>query len=177
MSNVLTLARPYARAAFELAKDEAAAAAWSGKLGLAAQFAAHGEVRDLIGSPKLKAAERIALFLPEGEPEVSSFVRFLSLLEANQRLSLLPEIAALFEELRADYERTLRVNVRSALPIDAAQQQQLAGALARKFDRLITLDIAIDPELLGGAVIEAGDVVIDGSLRGKIARMRHELMQ
>lgn len=176
MSNVLTLARPYARAAFELAKSEDATLAWSPRLGMAAQFAAHADVRDLIGSPKLKPADRIGLFLSEGE-EDTSFARFLSLLEANQRLSLLPEIAALFEELRADYERTLRVHVRSALPIDPAQQQQLTGALARRFDRVVTLDISIDPELLGGAVIEAGDVVIDGSLRGKIARMRHELMQ
>ncbi len=176
MSNVLTLARPYARAAFELAKSEDATLAWSPRLGMAAQFAAHGDVRELIGSPKLKPADRIGLFLSEGE-EDSSFARFLGLLEANQRLSLLPEIAALFEELRADHERTLRVHVRSALPIDPAQQQQLTGALAKRFDRMVTLDISIDPELLGGAVIEAGDVVIDGSLRGKIARMRHELMQ
>jgi len=177
MSNVLTLARPYARAAFELAKGENATAEWSAKLGLATQIADQSAVRDLIGSPKLKAADRIGLFLPEGEADSSSFARFLGLLEANQRLPLLSEIGSLFEELRADHERTLRVHIRSALPIEAAQQQQLAGALSRRFDRSITLQIAIDPELLGGAVIEAGDVVIDGSLRGKIARMRSELMQ
>ncbi len=177
MSNVLTLARPYARAAFDLAKSENAIVAWSTKLGLANQIAAQGVVRDLIGSPKLKAADRIGLFLPEGEDESSSFARFLSLLEANQRLPLLTDIGALFEDMRAEHERTLRVHVRSALPIEAAQQQQLSSALERRFDRSVSLDISIDPELLGGAVIEAGDVVIDGSLRGKIARMRSELMQ
>lgn len=177
MSNALTLARPYARAAFELAKSEGAAAAWSAKLGFAAQVASQSAVQALVGSPKLQAADRVALFLPDGEAADSSFARFLALLESNQRLSLLAEISGLYEELRADDERTLKVRVRSAMAIDPAQQQQLVGALARRFDRAVTLDLVLDPELIGGAVVEAGDVVIDGSLRGKLARLRAELAQ
>lgn len=177
MSNALTLARPYARAAFELAKGEQAAAAWSAKLGFAAQIIAQAEVQALVGSPKLGADDRVSLFLPQGEAGDSSFARFLTLLEHNQRLPLLGEIASLYEELRADDERTLKVRVRTAMPIDPAQQQQLVGALAKRFDRAVTLDVALDPELIGGAVVEAGDVVIDGSLRGKLARLRAELAQ
>lgn len=175
MSNALTLARPYARAAFELAKGEQAAAAWSTKLAFAAAVAQQSDVRDLIGSPKLKADQRIALLLPDGEAADGSFARFLALLESNQRLSLLGEIAALYELLRAEDERTLKVRVRSALPIEPAQQQQLTGALAKRFDRLVTLDVLIDPDLIGGAVVEAGDVVIDGSVRGRLSRLRAEM--
>lgn len=177
MSNTLTLARPYARAAFELAKSEGAAAAWSAKLGFAAQVASQSAVQALVGSPKLGAADRVALFLPDGEAADGSFARFVALLESNQRLPLLADIAGLYEELRADDERTLKVRVRSALAIDPAQQQQLVGALAKRFDRAVTLDVVLDPELIGGAVVEAGDVVIDGSLRGKLARLRAELAQ
>ena len=104
MSNALTLARPYARAAFELAKGEQAAAAWSAKLGFAAQVIAQQEVQALIGSPKLGASDRVSLFLPQGEAADSSFARFLNLLEHNQRLPLLGEIASLYEDLRADDE-------------------------------------------------------------------------
>lgn len=177
MSNALTLARPYARAAFELAKGEQAAAAWSAKLGFAAQVIAQQDVQALIGSPKLGASDRVSLFLPQGEATDGSFARFLDLLEHNQRLPLLGEIASLYEDLRADDERTLKVRVRTAMPIDPSQQQQLVGALAKRFDRAVTLDVALDPELIGGAVVEAGDVVIDGSLRGKLMRLRAELSQ
>lgn len=177
MSNVLTLARPYARAAFELAKGEQAAAAWSEKLAFAAAVAADDAVHSLIGSPKLDAAARIGLFLPAGEPADSTYGRFLALLESNQRLALLGQIAELYAELRADDERTLKVRTRTAMPIDAVQQQELIGALAKRFHRVVTLDIVIDPELIGGAIVEAGDVVIDGSLRGKLNRLRTELAQ
>lgn len=177
MSSVITLARPYARAAFELAKGEQATAAWSGKLAFAAAVVGQSAVRGLIGSPKLGADDRIGLFLMDGEPADSAYARFLRLLEINQRLILLGEIAGLYEELRADDERTLRVHVRSAMPIDPAQQQQLVGALAKRFDRQVTLDVSLDPELIGGAIVEAGNVVIDGSLRGKLHRLRAELAQ
>ena len=177
MSNALTLARPYARAAFELAKGDQAAVEWSGKLSLAAQIAASDTVQSLINSPKLTADDRLQLFLPEGENVDSRYGRFLALLEANQRLALLGQIAELFELLRAEDERTLRVRVRTAMPIDAVQQQELSGALAARFKRVATLDIVIDPELIGGAVVEAGDVVIDGSMRGKLQRLRTELAQ
>ena len=184
MSNAITLARPYARAAFELAKGEEAqagqkgqAAAWSSKLLFAAQVASQSVVQELIGSPKLSASDRVALFLPPDEAAGGIFARFLSLLETNQRLSLLGEVAALYESLRADDKRTLKVRVRSAMAIDSAQQQQLVGALAKRFARTVTLDVCIDPELIGGAIVEAGDVVIDGSLKGKLNRLRAELTQ
>ena len=176
MSNVLTLARPYARAAYDLAKAESAGAAWSAKLGFAALVAAHGDVQMVIGSPKLQAADRIALFLPEGESADSSYGRFVALLEQNGRLPLLAEIAQLYDELRAEDERTLKVRVRTAMAIDPVQEQRLVGALAQRFDRQVTLDVQLDADLIGGAVVEAGDVVIDGSLRGRLERLRAELV-
>ncbi len=177
MSNFITLARPYARAAFELAKGEQATAAWTRKLAFAAAVAGQSEVQVLVGSPKLAAADRVGLFMLNGEAADGAFARFLMLLEVNQRLPLLAEIAGLYEELRADDERTLKVHVRSAMAIDPAQQQQLVGALAKRFDRQVTLDVSLDPELIGGAIVEAGNVVIDGSVRGKLHRLRAELAQ
>ncbi len=175
MSNATTLARPYARAAFELAKSESAQGDWSRRLGFAAQVAMQPTVHELLGSPKLQPADRVALFLSNDQEASSSFGRFLAVLEGNQRLSLLGEVASLYEMLRAEDEKRLQVQVRSAMVIEPMQQQQLVGALAKRFNRAIDLDVTIDAELLGGAIVEAGDVVIDGSVRGKLKRLRAEL--
>lgn len=172
MSSALTLARPYARAAFELARNEQALASWSNWLGFAAQLAAREEVLDLIGNPRVQPAQQLALFLPEGVSADSGYGSFLALLVGNGRLAVLPQIATLFEEHRAEAEQTLLVHVRSAATIEPAQQEGLKAALARRFGRSIQLEIQIDEDLLGGAVIDAGDVVIDGSLRGKLGRLK-----
>jgi F-type H+-transporting ATPase subunit delta len=172
MSSALTLARPYARAAFELARTEQAAAGWSSALAFAAQLAASEEVVDLIGNPRIKPQEQLALFLPDGVAAGSAFGNFLSLLVENGRLSVLPQIAELYEEHRAEAEKTLLVHVRSAAAIEPAQQEGLKAALSRRFDRSIQLEIQIDTDLLGGAIIDAGEVVIDGSLRGKLGRLK-----
>ena len=105
----------------------------------------------------------------------TGFGRFLELLAHNGRLAVLPQLAELYEQHRAEAEKTLVVHLRSAAPIEAEQQQRLQEALGRRFERTVQLDIQLDPELLGGAIIDAGDVVIDGSLRGKLARMKSGL--
>jgi F-type H+-transporting ATPase subunit delta len=175
MSNALTLARPYARAAFELARENKALGDWAGKLAFAAQVAADPRVAALFGDPRVAESDLAALVLPDGETDDSPFAGFVHVLAANARLPVLPEIGALFEELKHEAERVLKVNVRSATPIDAAETGKLKDALKRRFGRDIEIEQSIDAGMLGGAIIDAGEVVIDGSVRGRLARLEQAL--
>ena len=175
MSETLTLARPYARAAFETAAKANALAAWSQKLGFAAQLISDARVGALVGNPRLGNAELTGLLLPPNETVDSPFTGFLELLVENRRATLLPDIAALFEELKRDAERVLKVTVRSATPLPAEQVDTIKAALKKRFGREIELEQKLDPSVIGGAVIDAGDVVIDGSVRGRLARLESAL--
>jgi F-type H+-transporting ATPase subunit delta len=175
MSQALTLARPYARAAHAIARDANAAAQWSEALAFAARVAADPRVQALLGHPHLGRADAVALLSPE--PASDAFGNFLALLADNRRLPLLPEIAGLFEELRADAERIVKAKVTSATALQAAELDGIKAALKRRFGREVELQTAVDESLIGGAVIDAGDVVIDGSLRSKLARLQTALAQ
>lgn len=175
MSATATMARPYARAAFELARDAGELAAWGDRLAFAAAVAAQPEVRLAIGNPRYGAGLLKSLFLPEGERADSPFAAFIGLLVDNRRLALLPAIAEGYAALRREHERVLKVTVRSAVPLEALQADALKAALTRRFDRAVELDSVIDPDVIGGAVIDAGDVVIDGSVRGRLERLAREL--
>ena len=175
MSSLRTLARPYARAAVDLARGAGALAPWHEALQSAALLVADPASREWLDNPRLSVEQQAALFLPPGEQLDSAFGRFLLLMSENGRLSLLPEISDLFAELRAEAERTLTVRVRTAAAIDPVQEQMLTGALARRFDRAVELAVEVEPDLLGGAIIDAGDVVIDGSLRTRLERLGEAL--
>lgn len=176
MSSTITLARPYAKAAFELAqKANEGLASWSAKIAQSAALCRDSRILALVSSPRLKPTERVALLLPKDEAPDSSYTHYLSAMAENDRLSLLPDVQSEFEQLRATAERTLKVNVRSALPIEASQQQQLIEKLTQRFQRTVTLEIVLQPDLIGGAVLDAGSIVIDGSLSGKLARLHTEL--
>jgi F-type H+-transporting ATPase subunit delta len=173
MSQALTLARPYARAAFALARDGGRMKEWSRALGFAARVAADPQVAGLLGHPGLSDRDAVALLAPEGADE--AFGRFLALLADNRRLGLLAEIAGLYEEQRLEAERVVRATVTSATALPDAELETIRAALRRRFGRDVELETAVDASLIGGAVIDAGDVVIDGSLRGKLARLQSAL--
>jgi F-type H+-transporting ATPase subunit delta len=175
MSNALSFARPYARAAFELARSNNALGPWAGKLAFAAQVAADARVTALFGDPRVAQSDLAALVTPEGESADSPFAVFVRVLAENGRLPVLPEIGALFEELKHEAERVLKVNVRSATAMDSAETDKLRSALKRRFGRDIEIEQSIDASVLGGAIIDAGDVVIDGSVRGRLARLEQAL--
>jgi len=175
MSETLTLARPYARAAFESARAANALPAWSDKLAFAAQVIADDRVHAIVGDPRLSNSALIGLLLPQDEPADSPFAAFLGLLVDNRRVGLLADIAALFEELKRESERVLQVTLRSASEIPASQTDAIKVALKKRFGREIDLQQRIDPSVIGGAVIDAGDVVIDGSVRGRLARLENAL--
>lgn len=173
MSQALTLARPYARAAFGVASKEQAFAAWTDALGFAAQVAADSRVSGLLGDPKLSHGAAIALLSPAASSE--SFGRFLQLLADNRRLGLLPEIAGLYEQLRAEAERVVKATVTSAAALPIEDLQRITAALRQRFGRDVDVSTQVDESLIGGAVIDAGDLVIDGSLKGKLQRLQASL--
>jgi F-type H+-transporting ATPase subunit delta len=177
MSEPLTLARPYARAVFETARAHNALAAWSGNLRFAAQAMADTRVHSLAGDPRLSHAELVGLLLPPGEAVDAPFAVFLGLLVENRRVNLLADIAALFEEFKRESERTIRVTLRSASEIPAQQTEAIKAALKKRFAREIELEQRIDPAVIGGAVIDAGDVVIDGSVHGRLQRLQNALAE
>src|SRR5690554_513633 len=168
-----TIARPYARAAFAVARDDGKAAAWSQALAFAARVAADPEVEALLSHPALASQDAVALLAPEGAAD--KFEGFLAQLADNGRLAVLPEIAGMFEQLRADDEQVVLATITSATELPQAEVEQLREALKRRFGREVQVETAIDESLIGGAVIAAGDVVIDGSLRGKLGRLQSAL--
>ena len=176
MSQALTLARPYARAAFSLARDGGALAGWSDALGFAARVAADPQVAALLGHPALTTNDAIALLAPPASTiDTEAFSRFVGLLQDNRRLALLPEIAGLFDELRFEAERVVKARITSATDLPAAELETIKVALRKRFGRDVELETAVDADLIGGAVIDAGDVVIDGSLRGQLGRLQTAL--
>ncbi|HLT43506.1 MAG TPA: F0F1 ATP synthase subunit delta [Luteimonas sp.] len=175
MSQALTLARPYARAAFGIARDEGSLAAWSQALGFAARVAADPGVAGVLANPKLSDDDAVALLAAPGASETVQ--RFLRMLAENRRMPLLPEIAGLYEELRNEAERVVKATVTSAAALPDAELETIRAALRQRFGREVELQTAIDESLIGGAVIDAGDVVIDGSLKGKLERLQSALSQ
>jgi F-type H+-transporting ATPase subunit delta len=173
MSQALTLARPYARAAFALARDTGAYAPWSNALAFAARVAADPQVAGLIGSPKLTNADAVSLLAIDGASDAMR--SFLDLLAVNRRLALLPEIAGLFEDLRAEAERVVKARITSATALGDGELEGITAALKKRLGRDVEIETAVDASLIGGAVIDAGDVVIDGSLKGKLGRLQSAL--
>ena len=175
MAELLTVARPYAKAAFEYARDHEALDSWSKALGFLSAAVANNDVRRLLGSPKLENDKKVALLsdmLPEQSTDVS---RFLDTLADQGRLLALPFIAEQFEHLRADHEQRVEVLVTSAYELDSQQQTKLANALKKRLNREISITTQVDKALIGGVILRAGDTVIDGSVRGRLNRLSEAL--
>ncbi|RUR20606.1 F0F1 ATP synthase subunit delta [Legionella sp. km535] len=174
MSDSTTIARPYAKAIFEHALAEKKLAEWSEYLMILAQAVLTPQASQFIANPSSTDAQQIELLQTVCKEKVKddkSLNNLIALLAANKRLMLLPEIKALYEVHRAEQEKTLGVDVISFSEVSPAQQQQLIESLSNRLQRKVSLRISIDPSLLGGAVIRAGDLVIDGSVRGKLNKL------
>jgi len=171
-----TIARPYAKAAFQYAREAKAFAAWSAGLGLAAAIVADERVAALASSPRWTAAE-LAGFVAgiAGDALDEKMRNFLGVIAENHRLLLLPQIALQYEALRAAVENTLDVDVISAVTLNEAQSAKLGEALARRFRRQVRMHNSVDAALLGGVVVRAGDLVIDGSLKSRLENLATEL--
>jgi len=176
MAERATIARPYAKAAFEYARDANDFAGWSLALARAAEIVADPRVAALTKSPQWSAADVVGLITDVAGASLNAGMEnFVRVLAENHRLLLLPEIAAHYEEFRSAVENTVDVEVVSAVKLDAAQSGKLSAALAKRLKRNVRMKNSVDATLLGGAVLRAGDLVIDGSLKGRLARLATEL--
>lgn len=171
MAQAITLARPYARAAFEVAHASSTLASWSQSLAFAAAVAGDPLAAGLGNDPRVLATQLVALHLPTGTAVDTPFGQFLTEMAEQRRLVLLPEVAELFEMLKRESESQLLVKVTSAMTLDAAQSEQLKISLKRRFKREIELETTVDASLLAGVVIDTGTEVIDGSARGRLAQL------
>jgi F-type H+-transporting ATPase subunit delta len=176
MAERATIARPYAKAAFAYARDQGKLEQWSDWLGTASAVVTSEEFEKLEGSPGVSSDQLRDLVAGIcGERLDDNGRALLALLAENGRLAYVPEIAERFEELKAEAENVADVEVVSATELEERQRERLAGALRKRLQRDVRLHCTVDPSLIGGAVVRAGDLAIDGSLKGKLARLETEL--
>lgn len=185
MADNNTIARPYATAAFELAHEAGELATWSQGLNVAGELLADGQIAEFLSNPALDNDKRLdfltGLFgqakatVLAGKDKKGS--NFLKLLLEYGRVNVLPEIAQHFEALKANVENTVDVTVTSATALSAGQQKEIASALQSRLGRDVNLETEIDENLIGGAVIKAGDIVIDGSLRNRLDSLATALVK
>lgn len=186
MADNHTIARPYAEAAFELAHEAGRLDAWSDALNVAGDVMADGEVARFLANPSLTDDERLAFLTgliaaADGGDNVlagqaNDGRNFLKLLLEYGRIAVLPEIAEHFDARKAAVENTIDVTVTSATALDDAQKNAIADALGKRLGRSVRLEAELDESLIGGAVIRAGDVVIDGSLRSRLLSLSNALI-
>lgn len=184
MADNNTIARPYAKAAFDTANEAGELAAWSEALTIAGALLADGQVAEYLSNPALNDAKRFefltGLFAKAGGGVLSGSdkkgTNFLKLLLEYDRAAVMPEIAAHFEALKAETENSVDVTVTSATPLSQQRMDAIAKALEARLGRSVKMSTRIDESLIGGAVIKAGDVVIDGSLRARLDGLTNALV-
>jgi F-type H+-transporting ATPase subunit delta len=185
MADNNTIARPYAQALFELANEAGELAAWSKSLDTASQLLVDGQVVDYLGNPGFDDKQRLefltGLFAKAGAKLLAGKnkhgANFLRLLLEYGRVAVFPEIVDHFETLKARVENTVDVTVTSASVISKKHKDAISKALRERLGREVKIETRIDENLIGGAVIRAGDVVIDGSLRARLKGLSNALIK
>ena len=183
MADFSTVARPYAKALFDLANGQRKLPEWSAALGAAAAVLADADAKRALANPKLDDDSRAALVgdiagaVKGGELfKTAEGKNLLLVLAENDRLTALPEIAAQFDALKAEAENKINVTVTAATAVDKAIAEQIKNALQQKLGRTVELTLAVDASLIGGAIIQADDMVIDGSVRTRLQRLTEKLV-
>ncbi|HEK0987639.1 TPA: F0F1 ATP synthase subunit delta [Pseudomonas aeruginosa] len=176
MAELTTLARPYAKAAFEYAQAHQQLADWSAALGVLAAVSQDDTVRQLLKEPQLTSSAKAQSLIDVcGDKLNAPAQNFVRTVAENKRLELLPTIAEMYEQLKAEQEKSVEVEVTSAFTLSKEQQDKLAKALSARLSREVRLHAWEDASLIGGVIIRAGDLVIDGSVRGKLAKLAEAL--
>lgn len=176
MAEKITIARPYAKAAFDYAREHDAFAGWSSLLSTASAVVADQRVASLLSNPHVTPEQLVGLIADIlGSALDESGRNFLDTLAHNRRLELLPAIATSYEELRAEVENTADVQIVSAVPLTDAQRERFTAALQKRFKRDVRLHCEVDASLLGGAIVRCGDMVIDGSLKAGLEKLSREI--
>jgi F-type H+-transporting ATPase subunit delta len=176
MAERATVARPYAKAAFTFAQEQGRLDAWSNWLATARAVVQSDEFAAYESSSGVQTRQLTDLVAAISGDALDENTRaFLGLLTENDRVSYLPEIADRFEELKADAQNVADVEVVSAVELSDAQRERLTGALRKRLARDVRMHCTVDPTLIGGAVVRAGDTLIDGSLASRLERLGTEL--
>ena len=177
MAELLTLARPYAKAAFAFASEQGATDNWSNALQVLSAAVQDEAFSAYLNRPELTPAEQVSIFAKVlGENQTQAVSNFLMLLADNARLALLPEIEAEYELLKSQNNNTVDVVIESAFPMTSVQEQLLTHALEKKFNAAVNVSVEVNPALIAGVVIRAGDQVIDDSALNKLEKMRTRLL-
>ena len=172
MAELTTLARPYSQAAFHVANEDGRLEQWAQSLTCADAVTNNETIQHLLDSPGLTAAQKCEALISVLDDNMDQkFKNFLSTLADNKRLTLLPAINHQFIVLKALKEKSIEVDITTAFDISGSVQQSLVTALTKKLDREVKLSTTVDASLLGGALIRTGDTVIDGSVRGHLAKL------
>ncbi|MDE0177954.1 MAG: F0F1 ATP synthase subunit delta [Gammaproteobacteria bacterium] len=178
MAEIATLARPYANAVFDLARSAGRMTEWSPMLALLARAVETDQVKELIAAPSLAPAVKAHQLIDVVRDDIDDRCRrFVNVLADNHRLELLPEISTQFEALKAGAEQTLDVEITAAVELTDQQVDAYTQALRQRFDQAVNVNVEVDAGLVGGAVIRAGDTVIDGSVRGRLTRLVESLQR
>lgn len=177
MSDFTTAARPYARAVFEHAQQKKTLDQWSEALAFMTAVAVESKIKALFDSPKLNHSERAELFIKVCKdkliPQAASLVKLLA---ENRRLQVIPQIALQYEEYRAQAANRVEATLVSAQSVSESEQQRIKVALEKRLGKQVTLKTEINENLIGGAVIKAGDTVIDGSLKARVSKLTAQLL-
>ena len=176
MSEYHTIARPYAQAVFELAKDTNDYQSWSDALALLAALAANSQIRELVQNPRIDRTALAQLFEDIcGDKLFAQAKSLVRLIIANGRVFSLPNIASQFDTMRADAEGTIEAELITAQPVTDAQRLQITESLSQRLGREVSLQVTEDAALIGGAVLRAGDMVIDASAKGRLQKLAANL--
>lgn len=179
MSEISTVARPYAKAAFGAAKSAQQIAEWSTQLKALASMFLDEQAQVFLVNPTVNAEKQVS-FLTQmlnamGLPKMEGVVNLIDLLAKHKRLAILPDICVQYEAFRAEQEKTLVAHVRTYEPLTPEQTQRLIDALSKRLQRQVSLEITVDSSLMGGAIIQVADLGIDGSVVGKLQKLRDSL--
>ncbi|MGL4474074.1 MAG: F0F1 ATP synthase subunit delta [Shewanella sp.] len=175
MAELTTIARPYAKAAFDFAVEHQAVEKWAEMLDFAALVSENDTMRPLL-SGSMASAQLAQLFISVcGEQMDTQGQNLIKVMAENGRLEVLPAVAQLFVEFRNDWEKIVEAEVVSATELSDEQVQQISISLEKRLTRKVKLNCSVDAGLIAGAIIKAGDLVIDGSVRGKLSRLADSL--
>ena len=176
MAEATTIARPYAQAVFQLANDSGKLANWSDVLALLDAAVSDDAVSAVISNPNVASDQLVELLSAIcGSKLDKEGKNFLKVLAENSRLNVISEIAANFDELKAESEKTVKAEVVSAFELTAPQQTKLAAALKKRLGCEVEINTTVDKSIVGGAIIRAGDMIIDGSITAQLDRLSSDL--
>ncbi len=173
MADFTTAARPYAKAVFEIARDSGKFDDWSNRLAVLGAIVDHPDMQERLDAPNLTQDDSAKMIETVASDVVNDndSRNFIKLLAENNRMKLLGDISGIFEELRSEAEGEIEANVVSAFELTDTQRDTMAQALSKRLDRKVRIVSTVDDSLIGGAIIRAGDLVIDGSVKGRLEKM------